>query len=1206
MPEVPVLSQLVKQIGRAGAGAIQKTVQTTKNAVAAAVTKTTKTKTSTKDPLRDLDVPDGFFPGCTTHRWDAAWSPSSSRVCHFILPKPRPSWSSRPFETTVLNDKMVASVEIASTPTADTQGSCLVVHFPQGRYLFGQVAEGAQRILTERNLGMGKMANIFLSGSVNWHTTGGLMGMILTLADTRASVKAAAVTLNEDREARGKVALAVPDTRVDIHGGRNLAHAIASTRRFIYRRGTPILTHEIRAPLAGPLRDGSAPDWQDECLQVWYLPLPPTSIGPARAERDEAEAEADKQLLREHVVASMFNHSWKLDLLKKKPLREVRPNDRIFHRDRNNRIQEYKGPLPGQEGCDPSMSVLVREPWSTNQSFPAMLPATQPSDESLCYIVKTHPRRGRFNIHKAREYGVAVYDYKLLTAGEDVVGRDGKIISPDMVVGATTPGNGWIIADIRSAHQVQGFLDRPEWADKTIMQGITAAFWILSDEVANDERLVKWMRDHPAINHRILGQASSPNRIAFHRHAQQVIQMHQIDPDRFPLPVYSNEALPLAADLATVAQVGQPKETLRLAADAQWLDTAEPFMNTKPVVDDVTQNDAVQELAEAARRKLADPTFLAQDAEAHRDSPAHGVVVTPLGTGSSLPSKLRNVSANLVQVPFFGNYIFDCGENTLGQLRRAFGYDMTDVILENLRVLYISHGHADHHLGTASVLARRAQLVKEKPHLPPLAIVASESFLTWLKEYASVEDLGTASHIAFIQVNFSYDGRVPTTHVTRTEAGNGVPVALPNIDICRVEHCPDAMACVFTWPATGLRVAYSGDCRPSDTFAALGRGADLLIHECTFDSELQAEAKAKNHSTMAEALEVGRKMQAKRILLTHFSQRYPKLPIIDNTEQTVLYAFDLMRVQLHDFKKAALFLPALQKLLETVDPGDRDRDPRRGTRDGRGEGAAGPEKPKDAENPEEGKSNAKGGDKFKWGEKFKFDGKPRGGNPRETLEKFDVKYAEGVFKREVDLQIKAESLEELARRRRAERSEEIRLREAERQRKAAEEERLRGLTPEQKKKRLDADAWAAAFTSGGRGGWFPPEKTPRSPKPEPKPKPKAAVPAPAKSTTAAAAGVKRTRDISPSRSPVAGNSPPSKKPRSMSPSIAAIVKSPSPTAKKSATASVKSPVSKSRSPSPTTKKSVTAAVKSPVSKARSPSPKAKTPTKAALHAGIKT
>ena len=392
MPEVPVLRQLVKQIARARSGAFKRT----KRAVAVTTTKirtrarTPPVKVPPRDILRAIDIPDGFFQGYITRRWDAPKSTLYSRICHVLLPQRKPS-SHRPLATVECSERMISSVEIASTPTADTQGTCVVVHFPHGRYLFGHVAEGTQRILTERNLGMGKMGNIFLSGPVDWHTTGGLMGLILTLADTLASVQAAAVSLNEDRQARGKLPLPLPTNRVDIHGGRNLAHAIASTRRFIYRRGTPIRTHEIRAPLVGPLRDGSAPDWQDECLQVWYLPLPPTTKAKAQARHDEADA--DNQLLKEHLVASMFNDNWKLDVLRQQRLSEVSRSAKVFHRDHNNRIQEYKGPWPGQQGCNSDKQVLVREPWPAVQAFPAMLPPTQPSDESLCYIVKTHPRR---------------------------------------------------------------------------------------------------------------------------------------------------------------------------------------------------------------------------------------------------------------------------------------------------------------------------------------------------------------------------------------------------------------------------------------------------------------------------------------------------------------------------------------------------------------------------------------------------------------------------------------------------------------------------------------------------------------------------------------------------------------------------------------------------------------------------------------------
>ncbi|KAL1850715.1 hypothetical protein VTK73DRAFT_9605 [Phialemonium thermophilum] len=126
-----------------------------------------------------------------------------------------------------------------------------------------------------------------------------------------------------------------------------------------------------------------------------------------------------------------------------------------------------------------------------------------------------------------------------------------------------------------------------------------------------------------------------------------------------------------------------------------------------------------------------------------------------------------------------------------------------------------------------------------------------------------------------------------------------------------------------------LRVAYSGDCRPSPALAALGRGADLLVHECTFDDALAGDAVAKKHSTLSEALGVARDMGARKVLLTHFSQRYPNIQGVRPgsgeangsvaVDAPVLLAFDYMRVRLGDFRKAELFLPAIKKLYEGLE-----------------------------------------------------------------------------------------------------------------------------------------------------------------------------------------------------------------------------------------------------------------------------------------------
>lgn len=57
-----------------------------------------------------------------------------------------------------------------------------------------------------------------------------------------------------------------------------------------------------------------------------------------------------------------------------------------------------------------------------------------------------------------------------------------------------------------------------------------------------------------------------------------------------------------------------------------------------------------------------------------------------------------------------------------------------------------------------------------------------------------------------------------------------------------------------------------------------GTPAALLVHEATFDDALADDAVAKRHSTVGEALAVARQMRARDVVLTHFSQRYPKLP----------------------------------------------------------------------------------------------------------------------------------------------------------------------------------------------------------------------------------------------------------------------------------------------------------------------------------------
>eukprot|EP00916_Digyalum_oweni_P013189 GHVL01021673.1.p1 GENE.GHVL01021673.1~~GHVL01021673.1.p1 ORF type:complete len:289 (+),score=32.92 GHVL01021673.1:832-1698(+) len=80
-----------------------------------------------------------------------------------------------------------------------------------------------------------------------------------------------------------------------------------------------------------------------------------------------------------------------------------------------------------------------------------------------------------------------------------------------------------------------------------------------------------------------------------------------------------------------------------------------------------------------------------------------------LGTGAAIPSNYRNVSGILVYIRSDSSILFDCGESTLSQLRMIVGEKDYLKVLFSIRVICISHSHADHHLGCTTILSEICQ-----------------------------------------------------------------------------------------------------------------------------------------------------------------------------------------------------------------------------------------------------------------------------------------------------------------------------------------------------------------------------------------------------------------------------------------------------------------------------------------------------------------
>lgn len=116
-----------------------------------------------------------------------------------------------------------------------------------------------------------------------------------------------------------------------------------------------------------------------------------------------------------------------------------------------------------------------------------------------------------------------------------------------------------------------------------------------------------------------------------------------------------------------------------------------------------------------------------------------------------------------------------------------------------------------------------------------------------------------------------------------------------------------------------FKVSYSGDTRPNiEKFSLeIGYNSDLLIHEATLENQLLEDAVKKKHCTINEAIGVSNKMNARKLILTHFSQRYPKLPQLDNNIDVMArefcFAFDSMIVDYEKIGEQQRIFPLLNK-----------------------------------------------------------------------------------------------------------------------------------------------------------------------------------------------------------------------------------------------------------------------------------------------------
>lgn len=290
-----------------------------------------------------------------------------------------------------------------------------------------------------------------------------------------------------------------------------------------------------------------------------------------------------------------------------------------------------------------------------------------------------------------------------------------------------------------------------------------------------------------------------------------------------------------------------------------------------------------------------------------------------LGTASQVPTRTRNHNGYLLLFDDEG-ILVDPGEGTQRQMTLA------GVSASRITRICITHFHGDHCLGLPGVLQRLS--LDEVRHPVDLHFPASGAALVdRLRSGAVFHDrvdlrlhpdvAGTVAEGPPLTIRAGRLAHPVDTLGWRVEEPAGrrmlpdrlaaAGVAGPDVGRLQREGSLEVGGRTVhldevSEPRPGQVVAFVMDTGWCDEAVALAAGADLLVSESTFLSADEHLAREYGHLTAAQAARLAREAGARRLVLTHLSQRYPDPDVyLDEARpvfEEVVVARDLDRIPL--------------------------------------------------------------------------------------------------------------------------------------------------------------------------------------------------------------------------------------------------------------------------------------------------------------------
>ena len=263
-----------------------------------------------------------------------------------------------------------------------------------------------------------------------------------------------------------------------------------------------------------------------------------------------------------------------------------------------------------------------------------------------------------------------------------------------------------------------------------------------------------------------------------------------------------------------------------------------------------------------------------------------------LGTSSMVPTKDRNHTAILLTYNA-ENILIDCGEGTQRQLKIA------NINPCKITKILLTHIHGDHTLGIPGLI----QTLGTNNYQKTLEIYGptnTKNFINNILKTFHVENkikINTTeiTKTKFLETKEFFLEALPVKHSTHTLAYSFTEKDKRKINLNytkkfnltkhpllgELQRGKDITfkgkkitANKATILKKGKKISFIFDTELTQNCIEISKNADLVIAEATYESDLQEKAKEYQHLTSEQAALIAKKAKVKKLILTHFSQRY--------------------------------------------------------------------------------------------------------------------------------------------------------------------------------------------------------------------------------------------------------------------------------------------------------------------------------------------